>query len=121
MAHRKYFVVSYLDGNQFNLKLLVSVHFGDMLTELLRSLSSFHRGEVPGTAHGVLPTPLHLCHHGHQRGTQVGHQHQEADSAQHHLAELRLRRTLQINWTAAADLGALLLSGRTGRCSRTNL
>lgn len=79
------------------------------------------RGEVPGSAHGVLPAPLHLRHHGHQRGAQVGHQHQEADAAQHHLVQLRLKHTLQINWTAAAGSGAPLLSGHTGCYSGNDL
>lgn len=100
---------------------MIKCAFWDMFIQLWWNLCIFLRGEVPGSAHGVLPAPLHLCHHGHQRGTQVRHQHQEADSAQYHLVQLRLKHTLQIRWTAAAGFGAPLLSGHTGNCSRISL
>jgi len=56
---------------------------------------SSHRGEVSGSADGVLPASLHLRHHGDQRDPQVGHEHQETDGAQHHLVQLRLSVLLQ--------------------------
>lgn len=34
-----------------------------------------HRGEVPGSADGVLSASLNLRYHGHSRGPQVGHEH----------------------------------------------
>lgn len=61
-------------------------------------LSSFYfRGEVSSSAYGVLPASLNLRHHGNQRGPQVGHQHQEADTAQHHLVQLRLKHTHKLD------------------------
>lgn len=73
------------------------------------SLTFSFRGEVSSSAYGVLPASLNLRHDGNQRGPQVGHQHQEADTAQHHLVQLRLKHT-GLDWTG---LQPPVLSGFT--------
>lgn len=53
-----------------------------------------YRREVSGAEDGVFSAVLHLRHDGGQRSAEDGHQHQEPDAAEHHLAELTVTNSL---------------------------